>query len=120
MDTPQDKKEDKPRRNWWPYAYLIAGLYIASCLLIYFGVVAALFDLLDSGDIHSWKLKPDPHIFERLLSACMTLVVPLCVAFFLMYALLFILGIPMLIRDFVERRRRKNDAIGVIKHDPPA
>jgi hypothetical protein len=120
MNTPQDDKEDKRRRDWRSYAYLTAGLYIASCLLIYFGVVGALFDLLDSGDIHSWKLKPDPHIFERLLSACMTLVLPLCVAFFLMYVLLFTLGIPLLIRDFIERRRRKNDAIEVIKHDPPA
>jgi hypothetical protein len=107
MNTLPDDKEDKPRRNWWSYLYLAAGLYIASCLLLYFGVVGALFDLLDSGDIHSWKLKPDPHIFERLLSATMTLILPLCVAFFLMWALLFLLGIPLLILDFIQRRRKK-------------
>jgi hypothetical protein len=124
MPPPQviDDKEDKNkrRRNWWSYAYLAAGLYIASCLLLYFGVVGALFELLDSGDIHSWKLKPDPLIFERLLSATMTFVLPLCVAFFLIWALLFLLGIPLLILDFIQRRRRKNDATGVIKQKPPA
>ena len=120
MDTFRDNKADKRRRDWRSYAYLIAGLYVASCLLIYFGVVGAVLDLLDSGDIHSWKLKPDPHIFERLLSACMTLILPFCVAFFLMYVVLFAFGIPLVIRDFIERRRRKNDTIVVIKHDPPA
>jgi uncharacterized membrane protein len=107
MNTLRDDKEDKPRRNWWSYVYLAAGLYIASCLLLYFGVVGAMFDFLSSGDIHSWKLQPDPHIFERLLSATMTLVFPLCVAFMLMWALLILLGIPLLILDFIQRLRRK-------------
>jgi cytochrome bd-type quinol oxidase subunit 2 len=107
MNTLQDDKENKRRRNWWSYVYLIGGLYIASCLLLYFGVVGAMFDFLSSGDIHSWKLQPDPHIFERLLSATMTLVLPLCVAFFLMWALVILLGIRLLILDFIQRRRRK-------------
>jgi uncharacterized membrane protein SpoIIM required for sporulation len=117
MNTHQDDKENKRRRNWWSYVYLIAGLYIASCLLIYFGIAGAL---LDYGDTHIWKLRPDKQIFERLLSATMTLILPLCVAFFLMWALLFLFGIPLIIHDFIQRRRRKNDAIGEIKHDPPA
>jgi uncharacterized protein HemY len=100
--------------------YLTVGLYIASCLLLYFGVVGALFDLLDSGDIHSWKLKPDPHIFERILTAVMTLVLPLCVAFFLMWALLLLMGIPLLMHNFIQHRRRKHNALGVTKYDPPA
>lgn len=102
----------KQAENRWSYVYLITGLYLASCLLIYFGVVGALLDLLDSGDIRIWKLRPDPHLFARLLSAAMTLVLPLCVAFFLMLALLFLMGIPLLMHDFIQRRRSKHNALG--------
>jgi hypothetical protein len=120
MNTLQDDERGKGRRDRWSYVYLTVSLYIASCLLLYFGVVGALFDLLDSGDIHSWKLKPDPHIFKRLQSAAMTLVLPLCVAFSLMLALLFLMGPLLMMHDFIQRRRRKHNEPGVTKYDPPA
>ena len=98
-------EEAKQRKDRSFNLYLCVGLYAASCLLVYFGVIGAILDYPES---HVWKLRPEPHFFGHLGSAALTIVAPACVAVFLMYALIPLMAGLAFLAEFVRRRRNKH------------
>jgi hypothetical protein len=86
----------------WRRVFIVAGLYIAGCLLIYFGVVDAM---LGYGVHGKWSLRPHPHLFGQLFWGVLNLLKPLLVGFFLMWLVLIPVGLWSLVVEWIQERR---------------
>jgi hypothetical protein len=93
------KDEIKER---WRRVFIVAGLYIAGCLLIYFGVVDAV---LGFGVHGNWKLRPHWHLFGQLFWGVLSLLKPLVVGFFLMWLVLIPIGLWRLLTEWIQDHR---------------
>jgi hypothetical protein len=110
MATQLSEEQIKER---WRRVFIVVGLYIAGCLLIYFGVVDAV---LGYGVHGNWRVRPHPHLFGQLFWAVLNLLKPLLVGFFLMWLVLIPVGLWRLFVDWAQERRlrsRKRTNTGV-------
>lgn len=89
----------------WRRVFIVAGLYIAGCLLIYFGVVDAV---LGFGVRGTWRLRPHWHLFGQLFWGVLNLLKPLVVGFFLMWLVLIPVGLSRLFAEWIQERRLRS------------
>ena len=81
------------------HLYLAAAFYFIGCLLYRYGVVDAAANY---GDLRVWKLKPEPHFFDRLGDGLVTLLLPafanfslICFGFVVFGLLILFVGTPL-------------------------
>jgi hypothetical protein len=96
---------EEERKERWRRVFIVAGLYIAGCLLIYFGVVDAV---LGYGVHGQWRLRPHPHLFGQLFWGVLNLLKPLLVGFFLMWLVLIPVGLWRLLVEWIQERRLRS------------
>ena len=89
----------------WRRVFIVAGLYVAGCLLIYFGVVDAV---LGFGVHGQWRLRPHWHLFGQLFWGVLNLLKPLVVGFFLMWLVLIPVGLWRLSAEWIQDRRMRS------------